>query len=526
MRYLLLFTMLLTFQLTSQASHVLGGEITWTCLANGNFVFKMHIYTDPNGISHNFTNKTLQVDGSSLPTNSSSNPITTITVKPNLTATALTFNGYYVYESDPINLNGVPPASGWTFSYDAGCCRGVATNFNGANNTLFKAIMYPNAINTPVNTCFDSSPQFMEMPKVTFYNNIDYISQNIAVDFNGDSLVHRLDQPFSGTGSATTNLPFRNGYGLNNYTGNGNLNGNTPYSVEQNTGNVAFSFISNNGVSSFNRVITVDSYREGVKVSTVSREMVIRVFQPFGNFVLNQPQINPNQSFDSFGIKYDTVMAGNLISIPIRIIDTVNTGDTMTLVPFGSTFSADLFNSANCNDPSDTSCATLFPTPIPNTSTYPSRAELQGIDSLTTTLYWTPTCYHIGSNGTSKTHYFTFGYEVNNFSEPTFYRTFAITVNPNPAICNIVTSLETQEGELEDISLFPNPTDGRFKLVSSNDISTVEIFIRNSKGQLIESLRSSNYPSQELEILGPAGVYFVELLDENRSRKTLKVIKR
>lgn len=53
-RKLLLIAVLLTALLFPKtdaiASHGLGGEITWTCLANGQFKFRMKFYRDCNGI--------------------------------------------------------------------------------------------------------------------------------------------------------------------------------------------------------------------------------------------------------------------------------------------------------------------------------------------------------------------------------------------------------------------------------------------------------------------------------------------
>ena len=35
------------------ASHYMGGEITWQCLANGNFRFIMKLYRECNGVTFN-----------------------------------------------------------------------------------------------------------------------------------------------------------------------------------------------------------------------------------------------------------------------------------------------------------------------------------------------------------------------------------------------------------------------------------------------------------------------------------------
>jgi len=522
MKYLVLIAMLFALPFSSQAGHLIGGEITWECLNNGSFVFKMHVYADFQS-SISFNNELIQVSGTPLPTSGGS-PITTILVKPNLTAYNLTPSNYYVYESDPISLNGTPPPSGWSFSYNLGCCIVGRTNFSGGGNGLLKATMFPSATNTLTGGCYDSSPQFMEMPKIAFSPSINYITQNIAVDFDGDSLVHRLDRPLSGTGANTTRKSFNNGYSFANYTGNGNAGGNVPYTIDAKTGNTGFSYQSTQPSGTFNREITVDAYRAGVKIATVNRAMIFYMLN--STVIPNEPQFNPNLTFDSFGIHYDTLRVGSSLTLPIRLIDTANAGDTLTLVPFGSSFSADFFRTTNCQNPNDTSCAVMFPSPNITTSVYPSRYELLGVDSINTTFYYIPTCDNLNLNGTAKTHYFTFGYEVNNRSDPQFYRTLAITVEPDPVLCNTITSLASNETQLNDIRLFPNPTNGRFQLTSSGDLTTAEVNIRNVKGQLVKRVQLSNSPSLEIEIPGSAGLYFVEVLSQNGDRQNLKVLKR
>lgn len=486
----------------------------------------MHIYADPNGIPYNFTTESILVSGAVLPSSNNGTPITSITMRPNTTARSQIYSNYYIYESDTIRLKGSIPPNGWIFSFSLPCCRGFTNaNFVGGSATLLKTTMYPSANRTLSSGCYDSSPQFMEMPKIQFFDNVDYITHNVATDFDGDSLIYLLDQPLAGTGNNSTKIPFRNGFSTSNYTGNGTLNGNVPYSIEPNSGNVAFSYTNSQGVNKFNRVITVESYRDGQKLSTITREMPLNVLNT--SFVLKQPELSPTLSFNSFGIHYDTVMAGNALSIPITLLDTTTASwiDTMTLVPFGSSFSSDFYSATACNDPNDTSCATLSLPPALNNGIYPSRYEYQGTRAMYLNLLWNPTCFHLNANGGAKTHYFTFGYEVNYFSEPIFYRTIAITVQPNPALCNTVTSISSVKEQKNEIQLYPNPTNGRFKLKANYDFEDTQIKIRNSSGQLVKSFQYSSHSSREIEIPGSKGIYFVEFENPNGVLEVKKVIK-
>ncbi|MBL0340503.1 MAG: hypothetical protein IPP71_06020 [Bacteroidetes bacterium] len=114
------------------ASHGMGGEITWTCLPTGQFVFKMKFYRDCNGIPGP-ANITITTNVPGVP-NIACNLVTQNDISPNGTAS----NGVtqcpncpagnggnpipglveeFIYQSAPVNLPGIPPATGWTFSW-------------------------------------------------------------------------------------------------------------------------------------------------------------------------------------------------------------------------------------------------------------------------------------------------------------------------------------------------------------------------------------------------------------------------
>ncbi len=121
------------------ASHLKGGEITWKCNGNGQFIFQLKIYRDCNGINLG-TVQNLRVDG-----------------HPTLTTIVLIFNTSYdltppgcgnscnspnnfggatqefIFKSNPITINGTPPSTstGWTFYWDEECCRNPVDNVIG-----------------------------------------------------------------------------------------------------------------------------------------------------------------------------------------------------------------------------------------------------------------------------------------------------------------------------------------------------------------------------------------------------------
>lgn len=78
-----------------------------------------------------------------------------------------------------------------------------------------------------------------------------------------------------------------------------------------------------------------------------------------------------------------------------------------------------------------------------------------------------------------------------------------------------------------DISIYPNPTKGKFTVNLSSDYKNVQVIIRNILGQEIENktYQSSNN-KLELNINESNGLYLVELNIPNRKRAILKVLKK
>lgn len=520
MKYLTTIICFLILQFSVKANHEYGGEITWKCLNNGQFVFSMEVYAD--GPGFNFTNKNLVVHGSPLPTDNLGAIINNIIMKPKFQKTHSLYTSFY-FESDSINLNGTPPPNGWSFNLTLSCCRGTLPNFSSSNGFLLKATMYSDGNNSLVNTCYDNSPRFAELPKVSFNNGEFYTSQNTAIDIDGDSLVHRLAQPFNGPVGSNSVVPFSAGYSFANYTGNANLGGtNVPYSVEPNSGNVIYNYSSSNG-GVLHRVVSIDSYKEGVKVATVNREM--RIITQNSTNSSNVPELNSSVGFDNYGVYRDSVQVGNSMRLTLILNDTASSGNNMTLAFFGSSFSSDFTSSRICNDVNDTSCATLFPQPTLNSNVYPSRFELTGTNNFGVFLNWTADCYHLSYDGTAKTHYFVVGYEADAGNDLINYRTFAITVLPNPSVCNILTDVESNSTWSDNLQVYPNPTNGKLKLTGLSEVSDISMNVRNSSGQLVRTHSFKNVRLIDTRIDGPSGLYFVELQDANGDKVSLKVIK-
>ena len=184
--------LLFTIVLTAQATHLMGGEITWKCIKSGpnigKYIFQVKVYRDCQGVPIS-TSMSLDVHNvpgiSTLPliwyTANDLSPICDTTDGANMPFSCNGTNiGYagngvgaveeHVYISDTVRLIGTPDSLGWHFTWSS-CCRNSAIS-NGLQDAGFtlRAVMYSytdslGAIYPDNNDCYDSSPKFYEKPR-------------------------------------------------------------------------------------------------------------------------------------------------------------------------------------------------------------------------------------------------------------------------------------------------------------------------------------------------------------------------
>ncbi len=304
----------------SQASHVLGGEVTWRCTGNGQYRFKVTIYRDCSGIS--FTENTVTL-ATTIPgaTNVICNLISTSDVSPICVQTTpgvgqlgcganpATGNGpngsiaRFIYESGNVNLSAAPapPAAGyamWTTSIP--CCRNTNNNTNCGGDMILRARMYPYtppgaAAPLGLGAMCDNGPDFYEPPTalaIAAANSQDTLDfNNNAIDRDQDNLSYFIDVPITDvngnpptftecnynvpTGSA--NFPFPGvvrTFGFPDPTLN-----NLP--INKLTGAISFRVVDNQ-LRRYLTCIRVESWRCGQKIAEVFRDFQLQVIQVTG----------------------------------------------------------------------------------------------------------------------------------------------------------------------------------------------------------------------------------------------------
>jgi len=274
------FAMLAAF--SGQASHLLGGDITWQCKGNGKFIFRLTLYRDCAGIGMDTTAKMLQAPISpsilcsfirkdvvltscdTLPCNYS-NPIPGIVER-------------YIFESGEVAITSSFPAGGFTVSFTE-CCRaaGIINLDNSpSQNFYISSTMYPYTPPASTNPswpypCYDNSPQFINPLPTLLCVNKGNIITNAALDPDGDSLWYELS---SSKLHSTVPSAYAPGYSFSAPLPDTSENPQNIFSYTNNPG-AAYSFSLTQGTFSLSQ--TIYSYRNGQLISKVMREGTIAI---------------------------------------------------------------------------------------------------------------------------------------------------------------------------------------------------------------------------------------------------------
>lgn len=403
----LIFITLFTFMnVNVNATHYMGGEITWECLSNGNFRFITKVYRECDGI--NYPNP-ITMNSNSPAGNITMylypNPIQgKLDISPDCNDDPIfaNINCYpdpgvsntgaveeWTYTSDQaypngITLNGVPPASGWVFSY-RDCCRNPCSNIPNSNNLYWflRAVMYPyNGQNN--NPCWDDSPVFSEIPSTVICTGYPFTYNHNAFDKQLDSLSYEWAQPMTNSNAPITT--YNAGYSYTSpLPGTFHNPNNVNSVVNPYTGEISFTSFTQ---GAFVTVTKVTAYKCGIKIAEIFREMQI-VLLPCG--YNSPPDVTApfqNQTTGLFTEYIDTVYAGEIVNFFISAIDTLPlylaNGDlqTVTLEASGSAF-GDGYTSTTTGCLS-APCATMSPAP-----------PISNLYGLSSTFNWQTDCNHL-----------------------------------------------------------------------------------------------------------------------------------
>ncbi len=133
------------------STHLGYGEITWTCGDSGKYIFTLKLYRDCNGIGYP-PSVSLETNAPGFFSGINCNLISANEISPfgpNCPSCADPRNqpnvkNEAIYQSGLINLQGIPPSTGWYFAYTDCCRSGAIVNLGaGSGSFILRAIMYP-----------------------------------------------------------------------------------------------------------------------------------------------------------------------------------------------------------------------------------------------------------------------------------------------------------------------------------------------------------------------------------------------
>ncbi|OUV72801.1 MAG: hypothetical protein CBC83_06395 [Flavobacteriales bacterium TMED123] len=415
----------------AKASHLMGGEITWTCITDptvgpvGLYIFKLKVYRDCNGIPISGTMQTITVHNNPLISSINVNlvagapfdisplcdPVNSGNPQMSCVSPQQGSVEEYVYESLPINLAGIPPAGGWHFTWDECCRNGAITNGFANQGFTLRAIMYPYSVaGVPQNTnpCFDSSPQFNEQPKTIICVGYPFSYSHNASDPELDSLVYEwadvLDDGFYNPAAPAT-LPFSAPYSVTSPIPS-NLSTPPAPTLDSQSGEITYyTNISGNFVT----CVKVSSFKCGQLVAEVYREIQVVLLNcpplSSGNPNLPPAVVPPFAGGTSYFLQ---VTAGTLVNFNITGTDNDlyanGSAQDLTMEVSGGQFASDFVTDTLCLNPP---CAT-FNNGAGITPPFSAPSIVSGVFN------WQTSCYHIAANAGCNTtsNIYTFAIKV------------------------------------------------------------------------------------------------------------------
>ncbi len=406
---LIIFAAIAVFSvLPTFASHVMGTNLTYECIAPGQYKVSFTMYRDCSGIAAE-ASQTISYRSAQCGINSSvslsrvSGPIDVTPICPGQ-KTSCNGNGQYgvqrfIYQGT-LNL---PAGCGndWILSWDL-CCRNASISTLSApdnQGTYIEA-----RLNNTLTTC-NTSPYFLNDPVPFFCTNQAVNYNHGVVDIDGDSLVFSFATPYNTQGVPVT---YQSGYTYLNP-----INSSTGFNINPANGDITFTPTTQQiGVTT----VRVDEYRNGVLIGSVFRDMQF-IISNCNNNAPTASGINGTNVFK------DSVCAGALVSFNINSAD-VNGADIVSMA----------WNNAIAG-------ATFTTT----TSTPPVG-----------TFNWTPSATQIGT--------YTFTVQVKDNACPlvgtnTYSYTIVVRPNPNPPV-NAGADVTICQGQSTTLNATTNATNG------------------------------------------------------------------
>lgn len=391
---------------TAVAFHVVAGSISWECQGSGDFVFKLTVLRDCTG--DDISNPQIQSETYSGLGAISLALVSSEDVSPTQCGISCANQDQgsvekLVFESAPVTIDTIIPATGLVFSYYK-CCRTTVENLvtPQANNMYFRAIMYPFGNQADAYPCFDSSPAFAAESNNLLCSGYEFRYSNAAIDPDLDSMSYNWSPAYQYDNGFTAPVPiaYAANYSFDNQLPNPLIGPYDLATIDQNTGLIEYDTPA--GLAGmWGITISVYGWRNGQLISENSREMILSASN---NCTVPNQVPQPNGAANTSLI----VNAGDLVTFDIGAVDPdMPNGipQEVTMTAFSNVFSGDFTNPNNCSSPP---CATLNDVP-----------PVTGVGGVSTQFNWQTDCSHLTAfNLSSYTYDFVFRFEDDNCPVP------------------------------------------------------------------------------------------------------------
>ncbi len=278
--YLWVLVWLMSLPETSFSSHIVGGELGYTCLGNNNYEITLKVYRDCfNGLADYddptnvfiYNNSTgsyivlpIPFPGATQLSNNTGNPC--ILVPPNICVEEAVF----IYQ---VNLPPVP--GGYTMVYQR-CCRN-ATIVNIVSPETTGATYEATMPDSSLAIC-NSSPFFVNFPPTLICVDQPFIFDHSALDPDGDSLVYTLCSPYDGADDLNPMpfppVPYNNVVFLPPYSATDPMGGAPPMQIDPVSGLLT---VTPTAVGQYVVGVCVEEYRNGNLLSIHRRDFQFNV---------------------------------------------------------------------------------------------------------------------------------------------------------------------------------------------------------------------------------------------------------
>ncbi len=262
LRITMVLWLLLSCKTTADASHIMGSDLTYTCVGPNQYRVNIRVYRDCSGIdmpssfSVSYSSVSCGVSGSLTATLQSTSDITPVC--PLQTSRCSGGNSavgveLYLYQGVVTLPSG---CSDWILSTSTCCRNGIITNLTSPDMNDFSITA---RINNTVVPC-NSSPTFASAPAPFTCVNQPVVFQQLANDPEGDVLVYSLTTCRQTGGASVTYAP--------GFSGTNPLT--VPVTINSSTGEITFT-ANTPQVAAI--CVLVEEYRGVVKIGEIIRDM-------------------------------------------------------------------------------------------------------------------------------------------------------------------------------------------------------------------------------------------------------------